>query len=94
MKLSTLIVLSFLSISSWGQITKKDIAPFTLMFVSGFCDGTSEALKFHYSAIDNKFGIKNDQFWNPEISWTNKYKDHNPDLGPAYHRRLSPYAMG
>ena len=44
------------------------------VFVMGAAKGVSDCLQFHYgSSIFSEF--KNQQFWDPEISWKNKYKD-------------------
>ena len=67
-----------------GQIlSKKDIAPILLTTLSGAFDGSAEAIKFHYPKIDEKLNL-NDNFWNPAISWKNKYKNQDPAQGPAY----------
>ena len=50
------------------------------LFLFGCSIGLMDHLQFHY----HKGQFKNEQFWNPQISWKNKYKDGNPDLGPAY----------
>lgn len=42
------------------------------IFVAGLADGTAETLKFHYGRFDQKFNA-NDDYWNPELSWRNKY---------------------
>lgn len=55
------------------------------MLVSGMLDGTIESLSFHYdNGFKNRFPKANNQFWNPSISWKNKYKDGNCELGPKF----------
>ena len=82
MKFLTLILL--LPVILQGQIlTKKDIAPLCLTFTAGMFEGTAEALKFHYSNVDQKLSL-NDNFWNPEISWRNKYKNGDPGQGERF----------
>ncbi|HEX7412551.1 MAG TPA: hypothetical protein VF411_00805 [Bacteroidia bacterium] len=53
--------------------------------VSGMLDGTIESISYHY---DNGFKLRfpkaNNQFWNPAISWSNKYKNGNCNSGPKY----------
>ena len=40
-----------------------------------------DALQFHYQQT----GFEPDnRFWNPDISWKNKYKGGDPDNGPAF----------
>jgi hypothetical protein len=43
--------------------------------LSGACDGLAETLKWHYSQFNARFANANPAFWNPAISWTNKYKN-------------------
>lgn len=49
-----------------------------LLMISGFCDGTSEVLKIKYNRFESVFPGANDQFWDYNISWKNKYKDGKP----------------
>lgn len=55
---------------------KEHVVPVSLFFLSGVADGVADGLQFHYD--------KPDQFWNPDISWTNKYKNHDPSQGPKF----------
>lgn len=55
---------------------KSMIAPALCMFVSGAADGTMDYLSYHYDG--------NSQFWQPRISWTNKYKHHDPTQGERF----------
>lgn len=64
---------------------KPYILPGSTMFVSGLLDGTIESIKFHYySGFKARFIHANDHFWNPDVSWTNKYKNGNPADGPKF----------
>jgi hypothetical protein len=82
--LKTLILILLFPLMLSGQIlSKKDIAPILLTTLSGAFDGTAEAIKFHYPKIDQKLNL-NDAFWNPAVSWKNKYKNQDPAQGPAY----------
>ena len=81
-----LIIVLFMIASTAGAqiLTKRDIAPLALTFVSGMFDGTAEAIKFHYAKFD-KYGLDtSNNWWNPAESWKNKYKDRDPEQGPAY----------
>jgi len=44
----------------------------TLIILSGIFKGFMDALRFHYSQ-SFFINFKNEQFWNPNISWLNKY---------------------
>ena len=58
-----------------GQI-KKHIAPAAAVFVSGGFEGVMDHLQFHYDG--------NNQFWQPDISWKNKYKNGDPSQGKTF----------
>lgn len=48
-------------------------------------DGTIETISYHYeTGFQSRFSNINNQFWNPTLSWKNKYKDGNPALGPKF----------
>jgi len=56
---------------------KLDLSPFkrtgVTLFLSGAFDGLNQTLNFHYPKFKRAFPEANDQFWNPAISWKNKY---------------------
>ena len=54
------------------------------LFLAGAFDGQAEAIKFHYSTVKKVFPNINDEFWNPSLSWKNKYKNNDPDSGPKW----------
>lgn len=55
------------------------------MLVSGMIDGTIESMTWHYEdGFKPRCPNVNDQFWNPAVSWTNKYKNHDPKQGPKF----------
>jgi hypothetical protein len=58
-------------------------ASLACMAAAGQADGWNQAAAHHYPALDRKFGL-NDQYFNPAISWTNKYKNHDPAQGAAF----------
>jgi|SRR6185312_15495589 len=67
------------------SLLHKYVIPGISMFVSGTLDGTIEAISFHYDeGFKRVFPKANDQYWNPAISWTNKYRNNNPSAGPKY----------
>lgn len=77
-------ILLFVPVMLPGQVLKKkDIAPLCLTFTAGMFEGTAEALKFHYDRVDRKLSL-NDSFWDPEISWRNKYKNGDPAQGERF----------
>lgn len=51
--------------------------------ISAFSESIMDTLQFHYyKSIFNDF--KNKSFWNPEISWKNKYKNNDPNQGEKF----------
>ena len=56
--------------------------PFALF--AGICDGLSQTLYAHYGSFENRFPNANDQYWNPYVSWTNKYENNDPNLGEKF----------
>lgn len=64
---------------------KQYILPGSLMFVSGMLDGTIESINYHYhNGFKRQVQNANDQFWNPELSWKNKYQNGDPAQGPKF----------
>ena len=64
--------------------SKKPLIHYSCMAVAGTLDGFSEELKFHYPKVKSKMPYLNDQFWNPDLSWRNKYKNGDSKQGAAY----------
>lgn len=55
------------------------------MLLSGMIDGTIESMVWHYEdGFKQRCPNANDQFWNPAVSWTNKYKNHDPAQGAKF----------
>lgn len=63
---------------------KREILPNTAFFLAGSMDGLAENLKFHYWEFQEKHPNANPQYWNPAISYTNKYANGNSQAGPAF----------
>lgn len=71
--------------SFWKRLEIKKEAPIYLMlFVAGAADGLSQDLLFHYPEFIRSTGATNEQYWNPELSWRNKYKDGDPENGAKF----------
>lgn len=74
MKTLALILLIPFALSAQKYDLKKKIIPASLVFVSGMSDGINQQILFHYPDFKKVFPKSNDHFWNPKISWTNKYE--------------------
>lgn len=56
----------------------------SLLFASGFFDGTAETTKFHYPNFKERFPNANDDYWDTAKSWKNKYKNNDPNQGSKF----------
>ena len=70
-----IILFTLLTLKCNAQI-KKYIVPASLVFVAGGFEGAMDGLQFHYD--------KPNLFWNPDISWTNKYRNNDPLQGKTF----------
>ena len=53
----------------------KEWPTWALMFVAGAADGLSQDLLFHYDEFVRSTGATNHQYWDPDLSWRNKYRN-------------------
>ncbi|HEX2630623.1 MAG TPA: hypothetical protein VHM26_16515 [Chitinophagaceae bacterium] len=65
----------------------------SLVFVAGASKGFNETLQFHWKAFRHSFPKANAQWFNPAISWRNKYKNGDPDAGPKHFLSTSALVM-
>jgi hypothetical protein len=72
----------------------KRIANYSCMFLGGASEGFSEELQHHYWKVKIKFPNMNDQFFDPSISWKNKYKNGDPSQGEAYFGSTTMFVAG
>lgn len=63
---------------------KKEALPITTMFLAGALNGVNQDLLFHYHEFENTFPNANPEFWDPRISWRNKYENGDPAQGEAF----------
>jgi len=54
-----------------------------LVAISGIAEAIMDKLQFHYERTIFK-NLKNQKFWNPEISWMNKWKEGDKNLGERF----------
>lgn len=63
---------------------KKEALPVLTMFLAGAVNGVNQDLLFHYHEFENTFPNANREFWDPSISWRNKYLNGDPSQGAAF----------
>jgi hypothetical protein len=64
------------------RIDKNKILTGSLVFVAGSAKGFNETLQFNYRIFEKTFPGANKQWFDPKVSWRNKYEGGNPDNGP------------
>lgn len=55
-----------------------------LVFAGGAARGFNETLQFNYKIFEKTFPGLNRQWFDPRVSWRNKYEGGNPDNGPRF----------
>lgn len=75
------------------RIDKNKILTGSLILVSGSAKGFNETLQFNYDIFRKKFPDANRQWFDPRVSWRNKYEGGNPDNGPKYFMSTSLLVM-
>lgn len=64
------------------KIDKNKILAGSLVLVGGAAKGFNETLQFNYRIFEKAFPGANKQWFDPKVSWRNKYEGGNPDNGP------------
>ena len=83
-KLLTILLL-FTTLTATSQWLDRNTAiRCGLMFVSGMADGTAETLRTNYSDFNSVFPNANDRYWNPSVSWPNKWKNGDIRQGEKF----------
>jgi len=55
-----------------------------LIFLAGASKGFNETLTFHWTSFHKKFCNASPRWFNPKVSWRNKYKDNDPGKGARF----------
>jgi len=53
-------------------------------FIAGFAEGTMDAISFHYDRFQKVHPNANAKFWDPQLSWTNKWYNGNKNEGEKF----------
>lgn len=67
---------------NWWLDRYKFTAPMSV--TAGFLDATSEVMYYNYELFDKTWGIENDEYWNPNLSYKNKWKNGDYKQGEAF----------
>jgi len=80
-----IIILVLISLNSFAQGDLKDyLIPAGSVFISGISEGLNHTLIYTYYNFKDKHPTANDKFWNPDLSWRNKYKKWPEDTRAAF----------
>ncbi len=75
--IAILLIIGAFTMKSCAQFKAREhVAPAVLVFASGAFEGVMDHLQFHYD--------KPNQFWNPDISWQNKYRNRDVSQGRTF----------
>lgn len=75
------------------RIDKNKILTGSLVFIGGSAKGFNETLQFNYKTFEKAFPGANKQWFDPKVSWRNKYEGGNPDNGPKSFLSTSVFVM-
>jgi hypothetical protein len=75
------------------KINRNKIITGSLVCVGGAAKGFNETLQFNYKIFEKTFPGANKQWFDPKVSWRNKYEGGNPDNGPKFFLSTSVLVM-
>ena len=78
--------------SKW-RIDKNKIITGSLVFVAGGAKGFNETIQFNYKIFEKTFPGANKPWFDPKVSWRNKYEGGNPDNGAKSFLSTSVFVM-
>ena len=97
-----MVLLLFVSFSLQAQqveekkkwkIDRNKLLTGGLVLVSGSAKGFNETLQFNYKIFEKTFPGANKQWFDPKVSWRNKYEGGNPDNGAKFFLSTSVLVM-
>lgn len=66
------------------KLSKNHIITGALVFTAGLAKGFNETLHFHWKEFHRQHPKANGKWFNPAVSWRNKYANNDPDAGPKF----------
>jgi hypothetical protein len=75
------------------KITRNHVFSGGLVFLAGASKGFNETLQFHWKEFRRQFPHANANWFNPAVSWRNKYKNGDPEAGPKFPLSTSALIM-
>jgi len=68
----------------WQKKKKQYLVQGSLALVSGAADGVREITQFKYQKFKTVHPSANELFWNPQVSWKNKWKNGDINQGEKF----------
>ena len=65
------------------NISRVLFLPLLLTVLGGICNSVMDTITYHY-ATSIFATLSNQQWWDPQLSWTNKWKNGDPEQGEAW----------
>lgn len=90
--LCLLISITIVSTAQW-KLNGNKVLTGGLMMIGGAAKGFNETLQFHPDAFFKAFPGANRQWFDPAISWKNKYKNGDPAQGAKFPLSTSVLVM-
>jgi len=75
------------------KISSNHIWTGGLVFLAGAAKGFNETLQFHWKEFRRQFPGAKAQWFNPTLSWKNKYKNGDPEAGAKFFGSTSVFIM-
>lgn len=75
------------------KFTSNHIYTGALVFTAGMAKGFNETLQFHWKAFKRKHPGANPNWYNPAVSWKNKYENNDPKKGAKFPLSTSVLVM-
>jgi hypothetical protein len=69
---------------AYGYELERAFVKGSAIYLSGLLDGISETLAWHYPRFQQVHPGANPGYWNPYLSWRNKYRNGDPAQGPRF----------
>lgn len=75
------------------KIDRNKLVTGGLVFTAGASKGFNETLQFHWKEFRRQFPNANANWFNPSVSWKNKYKNNDPEAGSKFFLSTSALVM-
>ena len=85
-KLIIAIFLGYVSLDAQNYFDhlKSNYPVYGFTLISGYSDGAADVMQFKYNRSVFPQHEGNKSFWNPKVSWRNKYLNGDPDQGELF----------